>query len=307
MKFIDSHTHMDHKRFDSNRYEIIEQAHSAGIEYMINPAISIESNSDMRKLLDKYDFIRYAVGIHPKRVGTDKNVDEEWEKGLLWLLSAGESPKTVAIGETGLDFNSFSRTEDGNLDEISVITLERQKSYFCKQLQLAGMFKLPLILHIRSADEVTLKTKYGLAEGEELEYVNAHKEALEILKEFDSELLSEYKGVVHCFTSDKIEDAKAYIDMGYLIGVGGAFTRLENEGLKEVVRQIPLEKIILETDSPFVLPEGMPEDKAFPGKRNTPLSIPFIAGKLAELKEITIEEVATVTTENAKRLFRLEG
>lgn len=305
--YIDTHTHMDHKRFDSNRKEVIELAHASGIELMVNPAIGFETNDGMRAILDKYDFIKYAVGIHPNCVGTDEEADAKWDTGLIGLLSgSNESLKNVAIGETGLDFYRLTRDERGGLDEQGILTLSRQYSWFRKQLQLAGMLKLPVILHIRNAAAAAIRQTYGLNENIAVEYVDAHKEAIKILKEFNENLLHDNKGVVHCFTSDRPEDAKEYIRMGYMLGIGGAFTYPENKGLKEIVREIPLEKIVLETDSPFVLPVGVPENEAYPGRRNTPINIPFIAEHLAELKGISVDEVAAVTTENAKKLFRID-
>jgi TatD DNase family protein len=168
------------------------------------------------------------------------------------------------------------------------------------------MLKLPLILHIRSADAETIKRTNKLNDSSMVEHVDAHKEAIKILKEFDENLMDGVKGVIHCFTSKKLSDAEEYIKMGYMLGIGGAFTYPENEELKAILRQVPLEYIVLETDSPFVLPVGMPENEACPEKRNTPLSILYIAEELAKLKGLSVDEVAAVTTENAKRLFRIE-
>lgn len=305
--YIDTHTHMDHRRFDSNRKSIIELSHDSGIEFMVNPAIGFETNYSMRKQLDKYNFIKYAVGIHPNSVGEDENMDAEWDTGLLKLLAGSDkSSKTVAIGETGLDFHRLTRDINGELDEGGVLKLSRQYSWFRKQIKLASMLKLPMILHIRGADVETIRKGHKLDDSVLIEHADAHKEAIKILKEFDDNLITGIKGVAHCFTSKKLSDAEEYIKMGYMLGIGGAFTYPKNDELKEIIRQVPLEYIVLETDSPFVLPVDMPENEACPGKRNTPLSIPYIASRLAELKGISVDEVTEVTTENAKRLFRIE-
>lgn len=304
--YIDTHAHMDRKRFDSNRKDIIELSHTSGIEFMVNPAIGYETNYSMRKYLDKYDFIKYAVGIHPNSVGEDENVDAEWDEGLLKLLSGNDkTAKTVAIGETGLDFHRITRDDKGELDEAGVVKLNRQYTWFRKQIKIASELKLPMILHIRNADVENIRKNCELDENVMPEYVDAHMEAIKILKEFDDNLPEGIKGVVHCFISKKLSDAEEYIKMGYMLGIGGAFTYPENEELKEIIRQVPLEYIVLETDSPFVLPAEMPENPACPGKRNTPLNIPYIAEQLAELKGISVDEVAAITTENAKRLFRM--
>ena len=305
--YIDSHTHMNHKRFDSNRKGIIELSHDSGIELMINAAIDFESNFNMRKSLDKYDYIKYAVGIHPNSVGTDENVDAEWDAGLLSLLAGSDkSAKTVAIGETGLDYHRVSRDEDGDLTEDGIITLSRQFVWFRKQLKLASMLKLPIILHVRNAKTEKICEELNLEPGAPIDHTDAHREVLTILREFNENLSLETKGVVHCFSSDTISDAEEYIKLGFMIGVGGSLTYPENEKLREIIRQVPLENIVLETDCPYLLPAGIPGETAIAGKRNTPLSIPFIADYLADLKGVSVDEVADITTANAKKLFRIE-
>ena len=99
MAFIDTHVHMDHRKFNSNRTEIIQAVKNSDIEILVNPAIEYETNFTMRQMLEGYDWIYYGVGIHPNRLGDDETVDEEWEKGLLQLAT---KEKVVAIGETGL-------------------------------------------------------------------------------------------------------------------------------------------------------------------------------------------------------------
>ncbi|MCD8120861.1 MAG: TatD family hydrolase [Clostridiales bacterium] len=305
MKFIDSHTHLDHKRFDDNRNAIIEMSHEAGIEYMINPAIDFSSNYTMRECLDPYEFIRYGVGIHPNYLGTDWMTDEERMSGLTELLIKNKSSKRiVAIGETGLDYYRLTRDKNGEPDENGLTKLRRQHYWFRKHLYLACRTKLPLILHIRNADIQIAGGKCRLTEETKTEYVDAHKEAIRILKEFDKKLPSRKKGVIHCFSSKDIEDAFTYIDMGYMLGIGGAITYEGLPELKEIVKQVPLQNIVLETDCPYVFPTGMNRDIA--GKRNTPVSIPYIAQKLAEVKGIRLEDVAQITRENALQLFRLD-
>lgn len=272
MAFIDTHVHLDHYRFNSNRTEIIQAVNNSDIEILVNPAIEYETNFAMRQMLDGYDWIYYGVGIHPDRLGQDETVDEEWEKGLLQQVT---KEKVVAIGETGLDLYRISRDESGQVDERGVVSLGRQYKWFRKQLKLAALFKLPLILHIR----------------------DAHKEAIRVLKEYQEDLTLEVNGVVHCFTGTDYEDVENYVDMKYMLGIGGAVTYSENEELRDIVKRVPLEAIVLETDSPYVMPEGIS------GKRNTPLNIPYIAKVVAELKEIDIKEVERETTKNARRLF----
>ena len=272
MAFIDTHVHMDHRKFNSNRTEIIQAVKNSDIEILVNPASEYETNFTMRQMLEGYDWIYYGVGIHPNRLGDDETVDEEWEKGLLQLAT---KEKVVAIGETGLDLYRISKDESGQPDEKGITSLSRQYKWFRKQVKLAALVNLPLILHVR----------------------DAHKEAIRVLKEYQDDLMLEIKGVVHCFTGTDYEDAVNYIDMGYMLGIGGAVTYSESSELQDIVKRVPLESIVLETDSPYVIPKGIP------GKRNTPLNIPYIAKVVADLKGIDIKKVERETTMNAKRLY----
>ena len=296
--YIDTHTHMDHRRFDSDRKSTIQTAKDSGIGILVNPAIEYETNYRMRQMLDGYDWIYYGVGIHPNRVGADDTNDEEWEAGLM-ELAVRDNAKVVAIGETGLDFHRLNRNSAGEIDESGVIALSRQYKWFRRQIQLASMARLPLILHIRNANESLLCESMHLDKDTKWNHIDAHKEAIKILKEYQEDLQLDVKGVVHCYSSSDFAVAKEYIDMGYMLGIGGTATYSGNGKLREILKKIPLTSIVLETDSPYVMPEGLA------GKRNTPLNIPYIAKNLAEIKEIDVTEVEEITTQNARRLFGL--
>lgn len=149
------------------------------------------------------------------------------------------------------------------------LNIDRQKEYFEKQILIAKKFNLPIVVHTREATEDTY----------------------EILKKYD------VKGVLHCY-SGSLEMAKLYMEKGYMFGIGGVLT-FKNSKLKDVVKEIPLQNIILETDSPYLAPEPKR------GSVNEPKNIKLIANCLAKVKEITIEEVTEITTSNAKRLFDL--
>lgn len=149
------------------------------------------------------------------------------------------------------------------------LNIDRQKEYFEKQILIAKKFNLPIVVHTREATEDTY----------------------EILKKYD------VKGVLHCY-SGSLEMAKLYMEKGYMFGIGGVLT-FKNSKLKDVVKEIPLQNIILETDSPYLAPEPKR------GSVNEPKNIKLIANCLAKVKEISIEEVTEITTTNAKRLFDL--
>lgn len=275
--FIDSHTHYDLNKFNQRRWELLEECKKRGIEKIVNPAILYESNDNMRMKLDFEKFpelmeellranvavkdiprIYFAAGVHPGRVWKgNAQLDGSWERHIRKCAS---EEKTVAIGETGLDYHH----------EVDVSAMERQKFWFRKQLEIAEEFKLPLILHIRMADE----------------------DAIEILKEYDLK----QSGVVHCFNRGW-EIAEKYLNMGLYLGIGGMMTLKECRELRDALVKIPLERIVMETDAPYVKPEWC-EDTI-----NTSLNIPRMVKELAELKGSSDWEVEAVTTKNAENLF----
>ncbi len=184
------------------------------------------------------------------------------EEVLSWIWEKSHLPKIVAIGEIGLDYHD---TRDGDVRQ-------RQKHWFLRQLDVAKEAGLPVIIHSRDAAEDTLNLMR-----------EAHAEQLE--------------GVVHCFSYSR-EMAEAYLDMGYYIGIGGVVTFKNASKVKEVAREIPLDRLLLETDCPYLAPEPNR------GTRNSSLNLPYVAQEIARLRGITREEVEEATWENAARLFR---
>ncbi len=266
---FDSHVHYDHKRFDNGRDMLLEKMHAEGLNYCLNAAIGFESNEQMIKLLKKYPWIYFAVGIHPNAIEIDSENDEKYMKKLYeWT----QDRQVKAIGETGLDYYRLEQMKasisEAELEKIK----KRQKAWFRISLTLAKETGLPLVLHIRGG---------------------ADKDAMLILDECYFEGM---RGVVHCFHGN-LEIAKEYLKRGFSFGIGGMITRDGMEGLQEAVKKIPIDKIVLETDSPFVRPMGME------GKRNTSESLGVIANMVVELKGMSAEDVERMTEENAKKLF----
>lgn len=181
------------------------------------------------------------------------------EQKIGWLKLQCKRPKIVAVGEIGLDYY---------WDEP-----ERpvQRKWFCRQLELAREVKLPVVIHSR----------------------DAAKDTLTIMKEMHAE---EIGGVIHCFSYSK-EMAEEYLKLGFYIGVGGVVTFNNAKKLKEAVEFLPMDKILLETDSPYLSP--VPNR----GKRNSSLNLPYIARQIAELKGISYEQVVEITNRNARKLF----
>lgn len=195
-------------------------------------------------------------------VGVHPGEIGEWkEESLHWLREQARHPKVVAIGEIGLDYHW----------EQDPAARQKQRQCFAQQMELAKERRLPVIIHSRDAAEDTMQ----------------------IMKSVHAD---EIPGVVHCYSYSP-ELAAEFLKMGYYIGVGGVVTFKNAKKLKEVVRQVPLEKILLETDAPYMAPEP------FRGKRNDSSLLVYVAEAIAELRGISKEEVERVTMENACRLF----
>lgn len=190
-------------------------------------------------------------------------IEELDEESFRWLKEQMKHKKVVAVGEIGLDYY---------WDKEARIQ-ENQKYWFGRQLQLAREYSLPVVIHSRDAAEDTIK----------------------VMNQFHSE---EIPGVIHCYSYSK-EMAFQFIEMGYYIGIGGVVTFKNSKKIKEVVEAIPLEKIVLETDSPYLAPEP------YRGKRNYSGHLTYVVEKIAEIKNISIQEIEEVTYRNAKDLFKL--
>ncbi|MGM0409865.1 MAG: TatD family hydrolase [Bacillota bacterium] len=175
------------------------------------------------------------------------------------LNKLADNDKVVAIGEIGLDFHYDNSPR------------EKQKQSFRAQLRLAKKLDLPVVIHTRDAD----------------------KETLNILKD---EKAIDIGGIMHCFASDK-KMAKEILDLGFYIAFGGLITFKNLSNLRDVVKEVPLDRLLIETDSPYLTPEP------HRGKRNEPAYVKFVAEKIAEIKGIAVEEVTKITTENAKKVY----
>lgn len=187
------------------------------------------------------------------------DTDELNEENFAWLKEQCRHPKIVAVGEIGLDY--YWDEPDRKI----------QKKWFERQLEMAKEVKLPVIIHSRDAAEDTLN----------------------IIK---AKHAGETGGVIHCFSYTK-ETAREYLNMGYYFGIGGVVTFQNAKKLKEAVAYIPMEKILLETDSPYLAPVP------YRGKRNSSLNLPLIARQIAEIKGLDYEDVVRITEENTKKLF----
>ena len=282
---IDSHAHYNNNAYkkpfrylsydkdgytlkDGDRAELFQDLLDANIPYAIEPGVSLESCKEVLELSAQYPGrIFPAMGIHPTR-----SIFEKWSDRHK-LDSYAKMSGVIAIGEIGLDYH-YKREEQHRL---------KQHIWFIYQLNLAWKLKLPVILHVR----------------------DAHKDALRILKWHPARKLG---GVIHCFYGSK-EIAQQYLKLGYHIGIGGSVLQLEERAkdLWEAIACIPLDRILVETDAPFILPycKDVIQPKFLRRARNTSLILPAVIKKIAELKGISANDVEKATTTNAIRLFRL--
>ncbi|HAH18972.1 TatD family hydrolase [uncultured Eubacterium sp.] len=259
---FDTHAHYDDEAFAEDRSKLLLSMKENNVDKIVDVGADMASTKEAVELAYNYDFIYAAVGVHPSEVEEMSEHDIETLRKYIIDDSAREDKKIVAIGEIGLDYHweEPSRT--------------LQKEWFAKQLELAQELEMPIIIHSRDAAEDTY----------------------EILKVYAEHGL---KGVMHCY-SYSVEMAKKYVDMGLYIGIGGVLTFKNAKKLKEVAAEIPLEKIVLETDCPYMAPEP------HRGKRNDSTYIKYVVKVLAEIKGISEEEVERVTFENACKLYGIK-
>ena len=254
---FDSHAHYDDKQFGEDRHELLSSMGKNNVSNIVNVGASIDGCRRTLALAEEWDFIFAALGVHPSDVN-DLN-----EESFSWLKQNLKHPKVVAVGEIGLDYYWEKEPE----------AQEKQRNWFCRQLELARETNLPVIIHSREAAADTM----------------------EIMKEHAQGI----PGVIHCYSYSK-EMAREYVKMGYYIGVGGVVTFNNAKKLKETVEEISLEHIVIETDCPYLAPEP------YRGKRNSSLYLPYIIEEIARLKGISPEEVEEVTFRNALNLYELE-
>ena len=271
---IDTHVHYDDEAFDADREELIGSLQENNIGIVIDIGSTKESLPKIRSLMDRYDFVYGAMGLHPDEIGdlTDELLGE--------IREDMKNPKVLAVGEIGLDYY-WNKEEQ-----------ELQKAAFRKQINLALECGKPVVIHSREAAADTLeilREMYGKGSLWEALHGSAAPGA--------SSGPTERKGVMHCY-SYSAEQARIYTrELGFYLGIGGVVTFKNAKKIKEVVADTPLEYIILETDCPYLAPVP------YRGKRNCSLYLPYVVQAIAELKGVSPEEVERITEENARRLF----
>lgn len=263
MFVIDTHCHLDATEFDQDRERVIAECHSLGVDIVVIPAVAKSNFDKVRQVAYQFDGGRYALGIHPMYVW---QADEKdlilLEKLVVQQLSENDQ-RFVAIGEIGLDL-FVSELKEGELRE-------KQEFFFREQLKIAQRYHLPVLLHVRRAQDLVLK------------YLRQIKV---------------YGGIAHAFNGS-LQQAKQFIHLNFCLGFGGAMTFDRARQIRRLASEIDLSYIVLETDAPDIPPAWLTEEN----KRNSPTYLVDIAASLAHLRGDTLAKVAKETTRNAQRVL----
>jgi len=273
---IDTHAHLNFNAYKTDDDEVIRRSLENNI-WMINVGSQYETSKRAIDIAEKYpEGVYAAVGLHPIHLAKgifktkidQEEIEFETQKEHFdyeKYKELAKSPKVVAIGETGFDYWYRPKTKK-KLAEFK----GKQKEVFLKQLDLAKELNLPVIFHCRVA----------------------HDELIQIIQQSNN--LSTIRGAIHCFTGSW-EQAKKYLEMGFYIGFNGIIFKLK---LDEIIQKTSLNRILIETDCPYLTPRPMTG-------RNEPLYVKYVAEKIAKIKQISYKEIAKITTQNARELFRL--
>lgn len=256
---VDTHCHLNLSAYDTDREEVLDRARSAGVERILVPGVDLPTSEIAIELAEKHDDVFAAVGVHPHYVS-------EWSKAHAdEITSLAQSPNVVAIGEIGLDYYR-------NLSPP-----EMQRHAFEDQLEIASSMKYPVLIHNREAI------------GDILNHLSKWIHNL-------PPSLSARAGVLHAFSADLASAIEA-IQQGFYIGIAGPITFPKAEALRNIVSQLPSNRLVIETDSPYLTPEP------HRGKRNEPAHLEWIAQNVNDIRD---DDYSTIraTTENAKNLFQ---
>ncbi|EKD64852.1 MAG: hypothetical protein ACD_50C00284G0004 [uncultured bacterium] len=263
---IDVHCHLNFHAFEKDYEKVINSAYDAGVTKIINVGTKIDSSQKAVELARNYENLFAIVGVHPHHA--DK-IESGWEAELEKLA---KDTKVVGIGECGMDYYRYKSND--------IVDPKVQKEIFIKQIELAYKLKLPLQIHNR----------------------HAGKDILDIIINHKS-YLSDPPGMFHCMSGD-IDFLKKVLDLGFYVGFDGNITYKgiapgENTELKDLVKYAPLDRIVTETDSPFLTPQPKR------GSRNMPENVIIIGRFIAQINGLTLGQVEEQTTKNAHNVFKL--
>lgn len=281
---IDTHSHMFWDLYKEDFEEVIQKAVDVGVTTLVNVGVDVSISQKALDLTTKNQEMKFysSIGIHPHeayKYGDKKQVtSDKLQKDIKALeeIYRSNPEKVIGVGECGLDslFNPKYAPNGETLEEL----MDLQKKLFKAQIELAKKLDLPLLIHCRDD------------RGKNSENTECWDEALEMMKD--------HYGILHCY-SGLMSTTKKALDSKFLFSFAGNLTYPKNIYLQEAVKIIPLDRIVLETDCPFLPPQSIR------GQRNEPSSVKEIAELIAEIKGISFEEVADKTTANASKIFRL--
>ena len=256
---IDTHCHLTWGSFVGDLDEVVERMLTAGVSDAVVVSTDVENARQVREICRSRGCLHPAAGIHPN------DLPEDLERQLIQLAGLLESGEFVAVGETGLDYFR---------DRVPA---DVQQAAFHRHAELAVQHDLPVIVHIRDRD------------GQD----QAFTDVARVLAAHPG-----VRGVIHCYTGT-VRHAQRYLDLGFLISFSGILTFPKGEVVREVAQAVPADRILVETDAPFLAPQP------WRGKRNEPAYVTATAEKLAEVRGIELDRLRQITTENARRLFAL--
>lgn len=263
IEFFDSHAHYNDEKFKQDREAILQEVNKEGVTKLICAGYSLESSKEAVQIAQKHQNIYAIVGISPNDIPKqDKEYENNLDKQLKQIQELAKQEKVVAIGEIGLDYywNQANKQE--------------QKLAFQKQIEIANQFSLPIVIHTREAIYDTL----------------------DILKNV---VTPTKKGIFHCcpLNLDLIREG---LKLGFYISFAGPVTFKNAKNAEQAVQAVPLDRILIETDSPYLAPEPKR------GTRNDSKNVRHIAEKVAQIKQLDIEQIAKVTYENTKKIFEIK-
>jgi TatD DNase family protein len=257
---IDTHCHLNFEAYSEDLNQVLETALQAQMTHILIPGVDLESCVQALELADQFSLIYAASGIHP-------NSTEDFDADMLATVRTyANHPRSLAIGEIGLDYYWDKSPR------------ETQIQAFEKQLELACELELPVIIHNREA----------------------HEDVLAILEKWVPSLpdsMRERPGVLHSFSAPR-DIAERALAIGFYLGFTGPITYKKSDDLRSIAARTPLDRILVETDGPFLTPEP------FRGKRNQPAYVAYVIDRLASLHNLTSEEMTQITSSNAHRLFQ---
>ncbi|MCX6059369.1 MAG: TatD family hydrolase [Chloroflexi bacterium] len=265
----DTHCHLDYNKFDIDRADVIARANDSGLIRMLVPGLNHKSSKEALRLAESNPSVYAAVGFHP----TD--LEEFSAQTFDEVKEIAGHPKVVAVGEIGIDYYWVKENEKHAI----------QREVLKQQLQFAKEINKPVIIHMREENDAW--------------FGEASVDLMKILEEWQSSLqgsLAEKPGVLHSFNGN-LETAQKALALNFYLGITGPVTYKNADQKREIIRQLPITKILIETDSPFLAPVP------FRGKRNEPAYVRHIADKIAEIHLKSPAEIAAITTANAARLF----